>query len=181
MKYPQKIEDFDESKGVEFAEGRWEGATIQAMKIFNNGLQVDTRISTLESDRIMQEAIDWAVSRFGIVYHPQMVSRKAYVSNLTFYTEVPILGSLDSPISRLAQHARQASLEIRKDGAPWEPITLTISSDVWPRKPIHAPFTIQRRADAAFAENKYFSEAPFPTDLHISMLEQFEMDVKKDG
>lgn len=35
-------------------------------------------------------------------------------------------------------------------------------------------FSIQRRENAAFSENKYFSEAPLQTAQHISLLEQFE-------
>jgi hypothetical protein len=39
-----------------------------------------------------------------------------------------------------------------------------------------AAFTIQRRGQTPFEENKYFSEAPLPTDIHINLLEQFEAD-----
>jgi hypothetical protein len=52
-----------------------------------------------------------------------------------------------------------------------------MNSEQIPRKPLHAPFTIQRRAETAFAENKYFSEAPLPTNEHVALLETFEADV----
>jgi hypothetical protein len=42
---------------------------------------------------------------------------------------------------------------------------------------VAAPFSIQRRGNALFSENKYFSEAPLPTDAHIRLLEQFETDL----
>jgi hypothetical protein len=179
MKFPQKLEDFDESKGVEFVGGRWGDVTIEAFKIFNNGLQLDTRVSTSESERVLREALAWASSNYGIIYHPKMVARRLYVSNLTFHTDVPILGTADSPVSRLAHRAQVAMAEMRGDDTRWAPTILTMNSDIWPRKPLHAPFTIQRRAEAAFGENKYYSEAPLPTDFHISLLEEFEKDVQK--
>jgi hypothetical protein len=176
LKFPQALEDFDETKGVEFFGGRWGDTVIEAFKIYNTGLQVDTRVSTAESERILNEALEWARATFGVVYNSKMLSKKAYVSDLIFRTEVPILNSY-SPISKLCEGAYAALGEVSQDRVPWQPTTLTVQSENMPRKSIHAPFTIQRRAEAFFSENKYFSEAPLPTDVHIHLLEQFEADV----
>src|ERR1700694_4091856 len=176
-KFPQKLEDFDEEKGVEFLGGRWGDVTVEVMKVFRNGIMLDTRVSTVESDRILGEALSWAASTFNLEYNLKMIVRRAYVSNLTFYTEVPILGRQDSPASKLAQRTKQIFGDITGDKTPWQPILLTVHSESMPRKPIHAPFTIQRRAETAFSENKYYSEAPLPTDAHLALLEGFEADV----
>jgi hypothetical protein len=176
IKFPQKIEDFDEHKGVEFSGGKWGDVTIEMLKIFQNGLQLDTRVSTTTSETVLDEALAWASKELGIVYSPNMVSRKGYVSDLTFYTDVPILSAY-SPVSSLMERAHRKFEQMTGDNAIWQPTVLTIHSDMLPRKPLHAPFTIQRRAETAFSENKYFSEAPFPTDVHIQLLEQFEADV----
>jgi hypothetical protein len=175
-KFPEGLEHFDEAKGVEFVAGKWGDTVVERFKIYNNGLQVDTRVSTAESERIMNEAIEWAINEFGIAYTPQMLSRKAYVSDLVFRTEVPLLTSY-SPITNLCRRGHAALGEISRDKMPWQPIILTMQSEGVPRKPVHAPLTIQRRAEAAFSENKYYSEAPLPTDVHIRLLEQFEADV----
>jgi hypothetical protein len=81
-------------------------------------------------------------------------------------------------VSRLAQRANEAIGKIIGDNTPWHPIILTLQSDQVPRKSTNAALTIQRRADITFSENKYYSEAPFPTDVHIDLLERFETDVK---
>lgn len=177
QKFPQSIQDFDETKGIEFASGKWGNTVIEAFKIYNTGLQVDTRASTAESERILREALEWAISKLGVVYRPSMLSRKAYVSDLVFRTEVPILNGY-SPLSKLCDRAHAALVEVSRDNVPWQPVMLTMQSEGVPRKPIHAPFTIQRRNEAFFSENKYFSEAPLPTDVHIRLLEQFETDVQ---
>jgi hypothetical protein len=176
LKFPQKLEDFDETKGVEFVAGRWGHVTIETMKIYNNGLLLDTRVSTAESERVLREAVSWAASQFGLTYNPKMISRKGYLSNLTFYSEAPILIGC-TPLSKLAARAGEAMTEINGDKTPWQPIILTLQSDSVPRKPTNATLTIQRRGDIAFSENKYYSESPFPTDVHIGLLEQFEKDV----
>jgi len=177
-KFPQKLEDFDETKGVEFVGGRWGDVTIETMKIFSNGLMLDTRVSTSESERVLREALSWAAAEFGLAYDPRMISRRGYVSNLTFYSDVQILGKSDSPVAKLAQRANDAIDQIIGDKTPWQPIILTLNSDQIPRKPTNAPFTIQRRGDVAFSENKYYSESPFPTDVHLALLERFEGDVR---
>jgi hypothetical protein len=181
QKFPQKLEDFDETKGVEFLSGRWGDVTIETVKIYNNGVLLDTRVSTAESERIIKEALTWAASQFGLVYSPKMITRRGYVSNLTFHSDIPILAMANSPIAKLLQRASQAFSQTTGDKTPWGPTILTMNSEQIPRKPLHAPFTIQRRAETTFAENKYFSEAPLPTDEHIRLLESFEADVIASG
>lgn len=177
QKFPQTIQEFDETKGVEFSDGRWGDTVVETMKLYNTGLQVDTRVSTAESERILTEALEWASDEFGVIYSPKMLSRKAYVSDLIFRTDVPILRGY-SAVTNLCERSFAAFSEITHDKYPWQPTILTLQSETIPRKPLNAAFTIQRRVEAAFSENKYFSEAPLPTETHIRLLEQFEADVK---
>ena len=54
---------------------------------------------------------------------------------------------------------------------------LSIDYDQLTRKHPLGRFSIQRRDNTPFSENKYFSDAPLPTDVHIQLLEQFEKDL----
>lgn len=175
-KYPEKLEDFDQQRGVEFAGGRWGDSTVESFKIYNNGLLLDTRVSTSESEHVLLEVLAWATDRFGIVYDPTIPRRKAFLSQIIVQTEVPILGRPSSPIGRLAQRSKETMGRISGDGFIWESTVLTINSEQVPRKALHAPFTIQRRVDTPFSENKYFSESPFPTEIHLNLLQQLEAD-----
>ena len=177
LKFPRALEDFDEDKGVEFLSGKWGNVTIEAAKIYRNGILLDTRVSTAESQRILKEMLTWAVSTFGLMYEPKMISRSRYLSNLTFYSESPILSGTNSPVSRLAHRVSAVFAETSGIQKPWDATALSFHVEHTDGKPFFAPFTIQRRAEAAFSENKYFSEAPFPTDIHISLIEQLETDV----
>jgi len=54
---------------------------------------------------------------------------------------------------------------------------LSIDYDQLTRKHPLGRFSIQRRDNTPFSENKYFSDAPLPTDVHLRLLEQFERDL----
>jgi hypothetical protein len=182
QKYPQTIQDFDEQKGVEFLAGVWDRVNVEKLTIYNNGILLDTRVSTAISEGILAEALHWA-KQFGLTYRPDMIKRWGYVSQLTFYSDVPLLGpgpeaaitKLTSRVSeKVAQRVPDANLN-------YKPIRLDLDFD---RSQIQfplAPFTIQRRTIAPFSENKYFSEAPLRSEDHIALLEEFEKNIIADA
>lgn len=178
QKFPKTIEEFDESKGVEFIEGKIGKDVIQAFKIFQTLLVVETRSNTNDSKRILEDILSWGAIRFDLVYKPGMIKRFAYVSTLTFYSDVPILDA-NPALTNIASKTSGALTEIWQEPVHYEPTNLVVGHDVATRKYGIASFTLQRRAEAKFSDNKYFSEAPLPTDLHISMLEEYEADVKR--
>src|SRR5207248_1988463 len=71
-KFPTKVEDFDESKGIEFADGRAKDVVIDKVVILNSGIYVDTRADTTISEAILHEALEWLASDFGLTYSPEM-------------------------------------------------------------------------------------------------------------
>jgi hypothetical protein len=181
LKFPEKAEDLDETKGIDFIGGKWGNVTVEKLTIYQNGLLLDTRASTAESERIIEEGLAWASSTFGLIYEPKMIKRRGYLSNLCFYSACPFLLKSSLPVSKLTERVHNAVGKITGDKTPWEPTILTIHSESIPRKPVGAPFTIQRRAETAFSENKYYSEAPLPTDEHVRLLEAFEADALAGG
>jgi hypothetical protein len=61
----------------------------------------------------------------------------------------------------------------------YELTNFTIDFDQLARKHPLGRFSIQRRDNTPFSENKYYSDAPLPTELHIKLLEQFEADASR--
>jgi len=56
---------------------------------------------------------------------------------------------------------------------------LSVDYDRLTRKRPLGKFSFQRRDNTPFSENKYFSDAPLPTDGHLQLLEQFEKDLSR--
>jgi len=176
--FPQTAEQLDESKGIEFHEGKSGDKVIHKFVIWNTLLVVETRSNTTDSKQILEEMLLWGAEKLGLNYRPGMIERFAYVSDLSFYSEVPLL-SISPELTRLAQKTSRAISDIWQESIKYEPMHLVVGHDPLSRKYGIAPFSISRRAEARFSENKYFSEAPLPTDMHLAMLEEFEAELKR--
>ena len=178
QKVPQTLEEYDLSKGVEFIEGRIGNRNIQKFVIWNSLLVLETRSNTDESRAILEEMLQWGVTKFGLNYSPGSMSHFAYISDVTFYSDSPFL-SVSSLLARIAAKTSEALSEIWKEPIHYEPLNLAVGHDPMARKYGIAPFSITRRAESSFSENKYFSEAPLPTDLHFSILEEYEAGIQE--
>jgi hypothetical protein len=176
FKFPQKSEEFDESKGVTFESGRVGEVTIHRVVIHDHAIYLDTTSSTDDSERIFNESLTWLSHDFGLVYKPEMVRRKTYVSQLTFYSDV-MLDKLHPALTRLAQRLTTRVPQYYGQTLDFVPLSTAIGYDPLTVKVGPAPFVIERRADTPFTEKKYFSSAPLPTSEHLHLLEAFEADV----
>jgi hypothetical protein len=176
QKFPQKLEDFDESKGVAFGFGRLGDTVIEQLVIYTYGIVLDTRISTQESRRLLEEAFEWGRKELGFVYRPDMVKRWQYASNVTFRSTVQMTGA-SSAVEKLAASVGKGVADTMGENLKYDLSILSIDYDQLTRKHPLGRFSIQRRDNTPFSENKYFSDAPLPTDVHLRLLEQFERDL----
>ena len=178
QKYPTMPEQFDESKGVEFNEGQWDGINVPKLVIYNNGILVDTQSDTEDSERICLEALGWAKDEFGITFTPGMIYRRRYLSDLVFTTPAPVIDGFDA-VNKLRTNLSDMMEAILDERLNYAGIRLDVDFERFQRTAPIAPLTIQRRNDHAFSDNTYFSEAPLPTKLHVQLLEEYERDVLK--
>jgi len=176
-KFPSKPEDFDESNGVVFEDGKAGNKVIQKFTIFTTLLVVETRSNTDDSKQVIEDMLLWGATKFGIVYKTGAIKRHAYVSGLSFYSD-PHLLTVSPILQNLATKTSAALTNIWEEPIHYETITLSVGHDPLARKYGIAPFTITRRAEARFSDNKYYSEAPLPTEMHLTLLEEFEAGVK---
>src|SRR5271166_4584308 len=93
QKFPEKLEDFDGSKGVVFSAGRLGDVVIEQLGLYRYGIMLDTRISTQESKRLLLEAFEWGRKELGLAYKPDMVKRWQYASQVTFRSAVPMVNA----------------------------------------------------------------------------------------
>jgi hypothetical protein len=180
QKFPQKFEDFDVTKGIIFAGGRFENTTIEQLSIYAFGIALDTRVSTEESKRVLEEAFAWAGKELKLSYKPSMLKRWQYLSQINFYSEAP-LTAISPAIQTLAAAVGGNIAGITGENLRYELTTLVVDYDQLARKHPLGRFSIQRRDNTPFSENKYFSDAPLPTETHIRLLREFEAAILAKG
>lgn len=173
QKVPSTLEEFNVQKGMEFLTGRIGGKAIGKLVIWPNILIIEGRSNTTECKEMLTEILQWAKERFKLSYSPEMIKRYAYVSDVSFYSDATLL-TVSPALSYIANSCSAALSEIWQEPVDYRPISLKIGHDPVLRQVGIAPFSIERLGTSRFSENKYFSEAPLPTDKHIEMLEQFE-------
>ena len=178
QRFPQKIEDFDESKGVTFGSGKLGNSVIEQLVIYTYGILLDTRSSTQESKRLLEDAFQWGAKELGLTYKPSMVKRWQYSSQVIFRSNAALTDA--SPATqRLAKSMAENVGQILGENLKYELVSFLVDYDQLTRKHPLGRFSIQRRDNTPFSENKYFSDAPLPTDVHLKLLEQFEADLSK--
>lgn len=176
QKFPQKLEEFDEGKGVTFAVGKFGNSVIEQLIIYTYGILLDTRSSTQESRRLLEEAFQWGKNELGLVYKPSMIKRWQYASQVIFRSNVPFT-TVQPAFQRLSDNVSKHVAELMGENLKYELTAFTVDYDPLTRKHPLGSFSIQRRDNTPFSENKYFSVAPLPTDMHIALLEEFERNV----
>lgn len=176
LKFPQKAEDFDETKGIMFGGGKFGEIGTVNLQIFSYGIVVDTASSTDDSERVLEDALSWGTKALGLAYKPGTVKRKAFVSQLTFHSEVD-LQHLHPAFSKLCKRLTTRVPQFFGQSVVYLPTAFSVGFDATSVKSGPAAFTIERRVEIPFSENKYFSTAPLPTAEHITFLNEFEADI----
>jgi hypothetical protein len=175
-KYPEKVEDFDETKGVTFAGGKFGDKVIEQVVVYAYGIVLDTRLSTVESKTLLEDALEWACKEIGLIYTPSMIRKWQYSSQITFRSKASLMGS-NVAYRNLADGISKAVAGTVGESLRYEVTNFNLDYDQLTRKHPLGNFSIQRRNNTPFSENKYYSDAPLPTETHIKLLEQFELDL----
>lgn len=171
--YPTKPEDFDETKGVRFAEGKFAEGTVDQVQIFTHGLLLDTRISTDVSEKLLYDTLVWAKSELGLHFDERMIKRKGYGSQLTFESEMR-MSKLNPTVGKISEAISSKLSGAMGQAVTYEPTALLFNLDQSVTKLAPGVFSIERRAEVPFSDKKYFSNAPLETQDHIDILKAFE-------
>ena len=166
----------DPSKALTFGIGRFGNTCIDELILYPFGILLTTRTSTIESKRLLENAFEWAAKELGLVLKP--VHRWQYESHVLFHSNVP-LTALNPAAQVVADVLEKNAREVTGGELKYEVTAVTWEFDQLMRKYSLGRFSIQRRDNTPFSENKYFSDAPLPTDIHLKALEKFETALAK--
>lgn len=177
-KWPYDTEEnrpTEDAPGYKFVEGEFrnkDGIELTiSFTIFDDGLVAETRSSTSDSEAFLDEVMRWAVKDFGLTFQPGMVHRKGYLSELNVRPSRPV--SALNP--RLSQFAGRLSSLVSTPEYPAHYDAAGIFLSVDPSLVVKpGAFRFERRLDGPFALDRYYSQAPVPTDIHLALLEELE-------
>ncbi len=176
-KFPSSISDVDQqTKAFIFAQGffqvREEFFISVDLSIYNDGLVADTRSSTKDADAFLEDVLMLAVRDFSLVYKPEMIRQRLYVSELNVRSERP-LSSLNPKLQELAR--RIASMLGTQNTISFEFASLGFWPDPASTGGISlSHFQFERKVNTPFSERRYYSRAPLHTDDHLKLLDEFE-------
>lgn len=177
LKFPKALEELDTAKGIEFIEGAIGDVPIKKFVIWDTLLVLETRINTDVSKRTLEDLLAWGAQELGLNYKPGTIKRFGYISDVSFFSDAAIL-DVNPAVKSLATACSDELSRIWMEPVKYEPFTVRVGHDPASRKYPIAPFMIEHRAESKFSENKYFSEAPLPTDVHWRLLEEFELNIQ---
>jgi hypothetical protein len=154
----------------------WGGTTVDQIVIYSNGIVLDTRLSTDDSKALLLETLNWANRDLSLTYRDGMIKQTHFLSQLTFCSKAP-LQNLHPGLNRVSEKVTDIASRRAATEYKYEVTGITINFDQLTavRKPF--AFTLERRENTPFSENKYFSAAPLETKDHIGLIEGLEADL----
>jgi hypothetical protein len=179
LNFPQKAEEFDQEKGVKFGSGRSGDVVINEMVVYTGAIYLQTLSSTEDAQKTLIHLLEWGEANVGLTFKPEMIRRWAYISELVFATDFPILADMSKPLDNLAKKTSKITQQIF--GVDYVPLAVSLGHDPIKRQHGVANFTISHRVATNIEENRYYSQAPLTTLDHIRLLKELERDVRGES
>jgi hypothetical protein len=141
------------------------------LSVYNDGLIVDSRCSTRECERFLEEVFSWLHVECGLVDFRTIAIKKLYVSELHLSSENS-LNIINPAMDRFAE------ILAGKIASPIKNVKYEVGAlGFWidpAQNPRHVHFRLERQEDARFEEKRYYSIAPLQTDEHLDALAVLE-------
>jgi hypothetical protein len=148
------------------------GTTIEvALTAYRDALFADTRSNTSDSEAFLVDMLEWLTSKLGLVDYKTISIRKMYVSEIY----VALDNSLSGINPKLKKFVKSLTEKMK---TPFKDIYFDVGSlSFWidpALKHTHVPFRLERQVDVGFDEGRYYSIAPFETDVHLEAVAELE-------
>jgi len=180
LKSPSSSKEFNLPDGVAFETGVFDGITIKKLAVFPLVIHLDADDSTDRAQTALLGLLQWAKEECGLRYSPGMITRWAYVSDVVFQTDFPLLKKVNKSLNSISSKISEIVRGNLKEELNYEPAKFWLAHDPNDRSTSIAPFTIEHRLLSLFEENIFYSEAPVPTKDHLSLLSELETAVRNE-
>lgn len=168
LKFPKTYEEYNNAQnGATFADGVFDGVQVTELKIFPNGILIDTGESTDIAERLFSEELVAIWQKVGLDLSKEMVSERAYISQLVSFSEIDLL-ALSAPVTTLIENwFRQKPVGVGSVG-----VYTNGNLEIAP------PVRIERVAGQPLEAMQFWSQTPLRTPLHIEFLKAWETALK---
>jgi hypothetical protein len=169
-KFPSQVELLDVSKGIKFEDGEFKNsegeAILVSLTVYGDGLVVDTRSSTQDSDNFLIEMSTQLSEHFNLPRIKELIRRKDYLSQLVVTTDI-LLDLINPKLKEISEYLSNNLSGLFETGG------FSFYSDP-ATKQNPTQFTFERVLNVPFVEKKYYSSANLQTEKHLALLEKFE-------
>jgi hypothetical protein len=172
---PESAAKVDDKNGLPLKKGEFQAReevfVDVELTLYNDGLIANSSSSTEDTDKFLDNVVTSAVAEFSLTFDPSMVRRKLYLSELNVRLDNPLV-NLNPKLAHFAENLSS----VCKDAIvqPFEVGGLALWTDVTNSVYKTPPFLIERKLNAPFRENRFYSKAPLRTDEHITILKELE-------
>lgn len=160
-------------KGVTFAGGEFShsGQRADAIGIevtfYHDGLVASSRTSTGDTDLFLDDALGKLAQESIVDYRPRTIKRKLYSSEIVSSFERRLaIPALERVCQLLSQTVYGGNHGFEAAGLIFDIDQAASGRQI--------PFRFERRANAPFSENTYYSHGPLKTPDHIAVLRTLE-------
>jgi hypothetical protein len=173
--FPKSIAEIDKEKnGFVFKAGEFQsddGAIAINFSFFSDGIVAETWSSTEHGDAFLEELLRSAASKYGLVYKPDMIRKKTYISEVIVRLDHH-LNNINPKIARFCETIDGLFAKHRLP--PFEMTGMSFAPDTSDNSYKPPGLLIERKTGTAFTENRFWSKSPFTTKDHLRALEEFE-------
>jgi hypothetical protein len=164
----------DQVLPLTFSVGKFQDAQIAEFAIYNDGFIVSSASDTDLLDAFIDDLLSWSASEFGLIQMAPAKSEKFYESSVVVKATSNLSESL-RPQNDLAATLAKA-LKSAKISAPLKLGGFIFDFDPSEFSGKRKPFrlVVDRRVGVPFAENIFYSQAPFRTKDHLNVLRSLE-------
>jgi hypothetical protein len=167
--YPKETDDFQ--NGMRFSKGEYVNKSgeplMVELTIFNDGVVADTNASTQDCDEFLVDITE-SLPGLGLSFDPDMIRRRIYLSQLLVKGS-PQLNAISQKLNAFGKQLSEAV----GHNSHFE----FSAFEFWPDQTQvlrPANFSFQRKAGGPFSSDRYWSQAPLPTDKHLELLNELE-------